>query len=203
MTGDDKSSWFSVMSMGYQTFYVPDAIVKTIEHPPQKSFFKSSLQLMYRWYGNSLRQNTRALKLGPARMGWYTWYVLLDQRISMWTCLIGPVFVILASIRYSIDVAIAYLLWIGITRLIMMMAVRANGHPVSALFPPLIYYNQVVGSLVKTYVSFRIDKQSWTRQDTKSSRNMNPFRAWFNDFSTNVVYVSSLCTFFAMVMWVV
>ncbi len=203
LTGDDKSSWFSVMSLGFETFYVPDAMVKTIEHPPEKSFIKSTLRLMYRWYGNSLRQNSRALKLGPSRMGWYAWYVLLDQRVSMWTCLIGPAFAILASIQYTITAGIAYILWIGITRILMMLSISASGHPISAMYPFLIYYNQVVGSLVKTYVVFRLDKQSWTRQDTSLSRNMSRWRAHFNDWSTRLTYTSSVMMFLAFTFWLV
>ncbi len=55
LTGDDKSSWFSLMRLGYDTFYVPDAAINTVEHPPEKSFFKASRKLMYRWCGNNLR----------------------------------------------------------------------------------------------------------------------------------------------------
>src|SRR3546814_11710228 len=36
LTGDDKSSWFSLMRLGYDTFYVPDAAINTVEHPPEK-----------------------------------------------------------------------------------------------------------------------------------------------------------------------
>ena len=61
LTGDDKSSWFSLMRLGYDTFYVPDAAIHTVEHPPEKSFIKASRKLMFRWYGNNLRQNSRCL----------------------------------------------------------------------------------------------------------------------------------------------
>ena len=37
LTGDDKSSWFSLMRLGYDTFYVPDAAINTVEHPPEKA----------------------------------------------------------------------------------------------------------------------------------------------------------------------
>ena len=69
LTGDDKSSWFSLMRLGYDTFYVPDAAINTVEHPPEKSFIKASRKLMFRWYGNNLRQNSRALGLGIKRLG--------------------------------------------------------------------------------------------------------------------------------------
>ncbi len=201
LTGDDKSSWFSVMRLGYETFYVPDAMVKTIEHPPENSFIKSSVRLMYRWYGNSLRQNSRALALGPARMGLFAWYVLFDQRVSMWTCLIGPTLAVILSLKYTIAVGIAYLLWLGLTRLLMTMTLLTVGHPVHGLYPILIYYNQVVGSLVKTYVSFRLDKQSWTRQDTRLSRNMSVWRSRFNDWSSMLMHGSFVGLFMMLMIW--
>ena len=64
LTGDDKSSWYSLMRLGYDTFYVPDAAINTVEHPPEKSFIKASRKLMFRWYGNNLRQ--MALEEGVA-----------------------------------------------------------------------------------------------------------------------------------------
>ena len=76
LTGDDKSSWFSVVRHGWETFYLPDAVIQTIEHPPNPSLLQSSRQLMFRWYGNSLRQNSRARNLGPHKLGWFTYYVL-------------------------------------------------------------------------------------------------------------------------------
>jgi glycosyltransferase Alg8 len=37
---------------------------------------------------------------------------------------------------------------------------RLNG-----LYPPLIYFSQVYGALIKTYVTFRLDRRRWPRQD--------------------------------------
>src|SRR3546814_15056174 len=90
------------MRLGWDTWYVPDAAISTVEHPPHRSFIKASRQLMFRWYGNSLRQNGRALGLGPSRLGWFTYYVLLDQRILMWTGLLGLALAIAASIKFGI-----------------------------------------------------------------------------------------------------
>ena len=98
LTGDDKSSWFSVVRLGWRTFYVPDVAIQTIEHPPDPSFIATSRKLMFRWYGNSFRQNGRARKLGPAKLGWFTYYILQDQRAQMWTGLLGLAAAILASI---------------------------------------------------------------------------------------------------------
>ena len=164
LTGDDKSSWFSLMRLGYDTFYVPDAAINTVEHPPEKSFIKASRKLMFRWYGNNLRQNSRALGLGSSG----------SVRSPRWCCstsacrcgprLLGLTVAMIASFKYGIAFILVYLLWIGITRLILTLLLSCSGHRIGPAYPAILYYNQIVGALVKIYVFFRLDQQSWTRQ---------------------------------------
>ncbi|AYC31877.1 glycosyltransferase family 2 protein [Pseudomonas cavernae] len=203
LTGDDKSSWFSLMRLGYDTFYVPDAAINTVEHPPEKSFFKASRKLMFRWYGNSLRQNSRALKLGPLRLGAFTSLVLFDQRISMWTCLLGLTVALIASLKYSIAYLLIYLLWIGITRLILTLLLSVTGHHIGPAYPLILYYNQIVGALVKVYVFFRLDQQSWTRQSTKLNRDLASFQRWFNTWSSRSMTFSAASLFIATLLLLV
>lgn len=203
LTGDDKSSWFSLMRLGYDTFYVPDAAINTVEHPPEKGFIKSSRKLMFRWYGNNLRQNSRALKLGMQRLGIFTSIVLFDQRIAMWTSLLGPTVAIIASIKYSFAYLLIYLLWIGITRLVLTLLLLASGHQIGPAYPLIIYYNQIAGALVKVYVFFRLDQQSWTRQKTKLNRDLANFQRWFNTWSSRSMTFSAASMFVAALMWVV
>ncbi len=203
LTGDDKSSWFSMMRLGYDTFYVPDASIHTVEHPPDPSFIRSARQLMFRWYGNSLRQNTRATKLGPRRLGWFTWYVLWDQRISMWTSILGLTAAIIASIKYSGIILVAYLLWIGLTRLVLTALLMATGHPVGPAYPVILYFNQIFGSLMKIYVFFRLDRQSWTRQKTSNSGDSASFQQKLNRWSSRVMTFSAVSVFLATVMFIV
>ena len=203
LTGDDKSSWFSLMRLGYDTFYVPDAAINTVEHPPDPSFIRASRQLMFRWYGNSLRQNSRATSLGPGRLGWFTYYVLFDQRVSMWTSLLAPTVAIIGSLKYSIVFFWVYVLWIGITRLIMTVLLLASGHKVGPAYPLILYYNQIVGSIVKIYVYYRLDRQSWTRQPTKLKRDLASFQQWFNRWSSRVMTFSAFSVFFAVLLMMV
>ncbi|MDX1368143.1 glycosyltransferase family 2 protein [Pseudomonas sp.] len=203
LTGDDKSSWYSLMRLGYDTFYVPDAAINTVEHPPERSFFKASRKLMFRWYGNNLRQNSRALHLGPRRLGWFTSLVLFDQRVSMWTSLLGPLVAIIASIKYSIVFLLIYLLWIGFTRLLLSLLLLASGHHVGPAYPLILYYNQVVGAMVKIYVFFRLDRQSWTRQPTKLDRGLQRFQLWFNSWSSRAMTFSAVSVFLAVLVSVV
>nr|WP_193388228.1 mannuronan synthase [Azotobacter chroococcum] len=200
LTGDDKSSWFSLMRLGYDTFYVPDASIHTVEHPPEKRFVKASRKLMFRWYGNNLRQNSRALKLGVQRLGWFTSVVLFDQRVSMWTSLLGLTVAIIGSIKYSIAIFIAYLLWVCSTRLVLTLLLSASGHPIGPAYPLILYYNQIVGALVKIHVFFRLDQQSWTRQDTKLNRELASFQSWFNNWSSKAMTFSATSIFIAVLM---
>ncbi len=203
LTGDDKSSWFSLMRLGYDTFYVPDAAINTVEHPPEKSFVKASRKLMFRWYGNNLRQNSRALRLGPNRLGWFTSIVLLDQRVSMWTSLLGPAMAIVVSIKYGFGYLLIYLLWIALTRLVLTLLILASGHKIGPAYPLILYYNQIVGALVKVYVFFRLDQQSWTRQKTKLDRGLGSFQQRFNTWSSRAMTFSATSVFVATLMWVV
>lgn len=200
LTGDDKSTWYSLVRLGWDTYYVPDTSVRTLESPPDPRFLKASRKLMFRWYGNSLRQNGRALKLGPRKLGWFTYYVLLDQRVLMWTGLLGLATAIAASIKFSMVYMLTFLLWVGITRLVMSMLLLASGHRIGPAFPLLLYYNQVIGSVMKIFVFFRLDQQSWTRQKTTLDRNLGAFQQRFNQWSSWAMTFSATSFFAAIVM---
>ena len=203
LTGDDKSSWYSLMRLGYDTFYVPDATINTVEHPPEKSFIKASRKLMFRWYGNNLRQNSRALRLGTGRLGWFTSVVLFDQRVSMWTSLLGLTVALIASFKYGITLLLIYLLWISLTRLALTLLLAFSGHRIGPAYPLILYYNQIVGALVKIYVFFRLDRQSWTRQDTKLDRGLESFQQRFNTWSSRSMTFSAASVFVAVLLAVV
>lgn len=201
LTGDDKSSWYSLMRLGWDTYYVPDAAISTVEHPPDPRFVAASRKLMFRWYGNSLRQNGRAMKLGPRRLGAFTYYVLLDQRILMWTGLFGLALAIGASLQHGPATFLAFVLWVGITRLVMSWLLLLSGHPIGPAFPVLLYYNQVVGSITKIAVFFRLDQQSWTRQNTTLDRGLRGSQLRFNRWSSLVMTFSAVSLFAALVMF--
>jgi glycosyltransferase Alg8 len=203
LTGDDKSSWFSLMRLGYDTFYVPDAAIHTVEHPPEKSFIKASRKLMFRWYGNNLRQNSRALGLGVRRLGLFTSVVLFDQRVSMWTSILGLTVALIASFKYGVTFILIYLLWIGLTRFILTLLLSCTGHSIGPAYPVILYYNQIVGALVKIYVFFRLDQQSWTRQDTKLTRDLASFQRWFNTWSSRTMTFSAGSVFVAVLLTMV
>jgi glycosyltransferase Alg8 len=166
LTGDDKSTWYWMLSRGFKTFYVPDVQIETIEQPPDPSFLKSTSMLMTRWIGNMLRTNSRAIALGPLRVGAFTWWSIIDQRLSMWTCLSGFILMILGSLVISPWITAYYILWVLASRYVLTLSLLVARPSVSIAYVPLLYFNQVFGSLVKIYIIFRLDRQRWTRQKT-------------------------------------
>ena len=110
--------------------YLPDVRVVTIEHPPARWLLPAATQLMLRWFGNMLRTSSRTIALGPRRLGAFTWWCLIDQRISMWTPLIGPIVALIFALGKSAIFLYTYLLWVGVTRLIQALAAadRAAAH---------------------------------------------------------------------------
>lgn len=199
LTGDDKSSWFSLMSAGWDTFYVPDSHTLTVEHPPDSNFFRASRQLMYRWYGNSLRQNFRATSLlGMHRLGFFTMYVLYDQRISMWTCLFGLSASVTAALFFGVEYLWVYLFWVLISRSLVTALFVFSKHPVDPIYPFVLYYNQIVGSVMKVYSMFHMDQQSWTRQKTSLGGKVG-IDAWLNRWTSKAMLLSSFAIFFGVI----
>ncbi len=170
LTGDDKSSWFWLLRNGYKMLYVPDIVVLTVEDPPSENFISAAAMLMVRWFGNMLRTNSRALALGPWTIGLFTWWAILDQRMSMWTSLVGFAIAMLAGIFISGYALVLYALWILASRYVLTLSLLASRPRVSVFYPFLLYFNQIFGSLVKVHVTFRLDRQKWTRQKTTSAK---------------------------------
>lgn len=199
LTGDDKSSLYWVMQQQYETLYVPDVVVNTVEHPPSGNFVAATSKLMFRWFGNMLRTNARILKLGPLHMPFFVWWSFIDQRISMWTALTGPVFAILLSLKYSFSFLLIYLVWIGFTRWVMALMLFSARPVLSWYYPFLIYYNQIWGSLIKTYVLFRLDRQSWTRQKTKLDRGLSEGQERWISFTSSFMHGVAIVCFVCFV----
>ena len=166
LTGDDKSTWFHMLQQGWQMIYVPDVSVFCLEKLPQESFFPSTIALMRRYFGNMTRNNLRAIKLMPSRIGVFPWLALIDQRLSPWSTLWGPLMVLTLTLTQHRMFIILYLCWVLTTRSLQSLLhslTRPAFHP---LFPFLQFYNQVVGAAFKINAAFHPDSQAWTRQKT-------------------------------------
>ncbi|MFG6157237.1 glycosyltransferase [Halomonas sp. 1390] len=175
LSGDDKSTWYWLLKNGWRMLYIPDVHVSGFEElPDRKRFFHSTTDLMRRWYGNMLRTSNRAIALGPRPMGLFTWWSLVDQRLSMWTTLIGPTVAVLVTLFIRPSFIFAYALWILFTRGLVTLILAWQHGRFSLLWIPLIYYNQVWGALLKTYVSFRFNRQAWSRQGISAGEPGDP-----------------------------
>jgi glycosyltransferase Alg8 len=170
LTGDDKSTWFWLLKHGYQMAYLPDVRCLSMETQPKASFVESAVTLMRRWFGNMLRTNGRALSLGPQKIGLFTWWSILDQRVSMWTTLTAPVGIALFSVFVDPLIAVAYIAWVMATRYAYCWLLASFGGPFPITYPFLLYFGQLFGAAIKTSVMFRLDRQRWTRQSTAVSR---------------------------------
>jgi mannuronan synthase len=195
LTGDDKSSWFWLLKNGYQMLYVPDVSVTTIEQPPNSSFVTSAAVLMVRWFGNMLRTNGRAIALGPSRIGWYTWWAVLDQRLSMWTCLFGLMISLIGAIFINPAILAGYAVWVLASRYVMCLFLFSARDRISIAYPFFLYFNQIFGSIIKTYVFFHLDRQKWTRQKTEGHRSSSSFRIGLNRWSSHFMHTFSLIFF--------
>lgn len=165
LTGDDKSTWYWLLRNGYEMAYLPDVRSWSMETQPRPGFFDSAKTLMTRWFGNMMRTNGRALGLGPRLIGPFTWWSILDQRVSAWTTLVGPTSVILTALFQTASIIPLYIAWVMATRYIFCVVIalfRGTWFPVT--HPPILYFGQIAGATVKIFVMFRLDRQKWTRQ---------------------------------------
>jgi mannuronan synthase len=166
LTGDDKSTWYWVLRDGWNMLYVPDVSVICLERPPTTGLTRSAIPLMARYYGNMARNNGRAIALGPRRLRWFFWWTLIDQRVSPWTSLVGPVSAVTLSVTSGAGVLVAYLSWVLVSRSVQTLIIGWLSGRIHPYMPFILYFNQVVGSAMKILVFFHLDLQKWTRQGT-------------------------------------
>ncbi|MEM9265133.1 MAG: glycosyltransferase [Cyanobacteria bacterium P01_F01_bin.13] len=168
LSGDDKSTWYWLLRHRYDMFYVPDAIVNSIE-TLSGSVIERAYSNMRRWYGNMLRNNGRAISLGPRTTGWFTWYSLCDQRISFWTCLITPGFLVVSLLQGYWKAAAVVVFWVFASRsLMLMLTFWGRSTILKPIHFPLLLLSQWGGSLVKIWTQMNLAQQKWTNRGSQS-----------------------------------
>lgn len=203
LTGDDKSTWYHVLKGGWEMLYVPDTHILTVEEPPSGNFFTGATMLMRRWFGNMLRTNTRARKVPRNVSGLFTWWTIIDQRISMWTSLFGLFGAILGSLVVGPVVLVAFAVWIMFTRYIMSLFLTFFHKEFSISWPFLIYFNQIYGSLVKIYIMNHLNKQKWTRQKTTLKETRTLLKRFFSESGSNVAWAGQMLIFITFMSFLV
>ncbi len=162
LSGDDKSTWYYLLTQGVKMTYVPDGIVYTIE-VIEGSSSKRMVANLRRWSGNMLRNGTRAIMLGPRAVGPFIWWCLIDQRLAIWTMLVSPILAFYGSMIES-SYLITAVLWILCTRTLLSLFLFRYARTVDVTWPFLLYISQVVNAVVKVYMTFRLSKQNWANR---------------------------------------
>jgi glycosyltransferase Alg8 len=140
-----------------------------------------------------LRISFRAIALGPRRVGLFTWWCLIDQRLSMWTPLFGPLVALFFALGKSAVFLYTYALWVGVTRLLQALTLLSVRPTISGLYPLLIYFGQVYGALVKTYILFRLDRQRWTRQNIALESGLSAGAARMRSLTSIYLHGLAVC----------
>lgn len=167
LSGDDKSTWFYLLSRGRRLLYVPDVSVVTYEVVAKQPFLRAYHNLR-RWGGNMVRNSERAISVGPFRLGLFCWWSLIDQRLSIFTTLIGPTAVAyMIFARHRVDLVAAYLLWVLCSRLVRSIPSWVHGRRISFLYAPLAVVFDWAGALVKIWVIFFPARQYWLNRGAR------------------------------------
>ena len=166
-SGDDKSSWYWLAAHGFDMLYAPDAMVTTYETAADRPLTRAVAN-MRRWSGNMLRNSGRAISLGPRRLGWFPWLCTVDQRLSMWTVLVGPTATLLAVLAGDWQFAACYLIWLLATRTCRVAAAWRHGRRISLWYLPLQLFSEWVGGAVKVWVFFHPVKQTWFNRGNRT-----------------------------------
>ncbi|MGR3713385.1 MAG: glycosyltransferase [Shimia sp.] len=167
LSGDDKSSWYRLLSLGAKMTYVPDATVYTIEVIKENGLGRM-VQNFRRWSGNMLRNGSRAIALGPRAMPFFIWWCLVDQRIAMWTMMVSPVMAILGTI-----IAPGYfwncVIWVLFSRCVLSLFLFSYARRADMSWPFILYLNQIINASVKIFMIFHLSKQKWSNRGNQSS----------------------------------
>ncbi len=163
LSGDDKSTWYTLLKHGVKMSYVPDASGTTIE-VVDGSGYKRMVENLRRWSGNMLRNGYRAIMLGPRAMPFFIWWCCVDQRIAMWTMLFSPMLACAGALKLGGSYIVAYAIYIAITRAILSIVLFTYARRVDLGFIWCLYANQILNAAVKVYMLWRLSKQKWANR---------------------------------------
>jgi len=196
LSGDDKSTWYYLLSKGAKMTYVPDATVYTIE-VIKGSGLERMVQNFRRWSGNMLRNGARAISLGPRAMPVFIWWCIVDQRIAMWTMMVSPVLAVFATIMdplYFWNV----LIWLVASRLVLSTVLYTYARKPDLSWPFILYFNQLINAGVKIYMIFHLSKQKWSNRGKQSAGEGTGWKesfALFQLLTTVCAFVTGLAIY--------
>ncbi|NRB01046.1 MAG: glycosyltransferase [Rhodobacteraceae bacterium] len=193
LSGDDKSTWYHMLTCKSKMTYVPDATVYTIEVIKENGL-ERMVQNFRRWSGNMLRNGSRAIALGPRTVKPFIWWCIVDQRIAMWTMMVSPTLAILAAF---VDPAYLWsaLIWVMSSRVVLCLFLYRYSRTVDLSWPFILYFNQVINASVKIYMIFHLSKQKWSNRGNQSSGGSDGFVAKAQNWTAKAQLVTAVATF--------
>ena len=168
LSGDDKSTWYALLSKGVRMTYVPDASGTTIEVVEGSGWTRMSENLR-RWSGNMLRNGQRAIMLGPSRMPFFIWWCVIDQRLAMWTTLFSPMLAGAEALRLGPAYILQYIVYLAITRMLLSLALFSYSETVDLNYVWILPVNQKLNAQVKIYMLWRLSKQRWANRGNQTA----------------------------------
>lgn len=172
LSGDDKSTWYWLAKNGSRMLYAPDAMVTTIEVVENQGL-RRAYENIKRWSGNTIRNSARVIKLGPKKLGWFLWWSVLDQRISMFTVLFGPTMALVALVVGDFHMAFCYLAWVLLSRLVHSSISWFHGRRVSVIYLPIQVISEWVMAATKIWVLFHPANQRWFNRGNRKLDTSN------------------------------
>ena len=201
LSGDDKSTWYYLLTKRADMFYIPDAKTVTIEYIDGSALDRMKENLR-RWSGNTLRNGARAIALGPRTVGYFIWWCLIDQRCAIWTMFIGHMIIIILAITKSVAFLWVSLIWIAFSRLCLSLMLFVHARRIDMSFPFLVYINQFMSTIIKIYILFRLPQQRWkNRGDQRSGFEAQAgwrLRGWVATYLTSFYCVC--CLLFILIL---
>ena len=189
LSGDDKSTWYYMLTQDAKMLYVPDALVYTHEEV-DGSGIERMTQNFRRWSGNMLRNGTRALLLGPRKIGFFIWWCVMDQRLAMWTMLVSPIVALSATLLHDVTYIIGYMIWVLVSRMALSLFLFRYSSTVHIEWPFILYFNQLLNAAVKVYCLARLSKQRWTNRGDQSAGMSTTFadrlKDWVATYMTTI-----------------
>lgn len=195
LSGDDKSTWYTLLKYGVRMTYVPDATGITIE-VVEGSGYRRMVENLRRWSGNMLRNGSRAISLGPRRMPFFIWWCLVDQRLAMWTMLLSPMVAIAGTMKMGWSFIGGYIVYIAVTRMLLSMVLFTYSRTVDLNYVWTLYANQLLNAAVKVYMLWRLAKQRWANRGNQTQGfARRDFAAMFRD---GMAFYMTLISFAAL-----
>ncbi|HAM70878.1 MAG TPA: hypothetical protein DCM86_04465, partial [Verrucomicrobiales bacterium] len=167
LSGDDKSTWYWLAKHRQRMLYIPDAMVTTFEVVSGSAIHRAMANVR-RWSGNSVRHGWRAIMLGPGTLGFFLWWSLIDQRLTMITVLFGPAVALLSLCTGHVEMAAGYFLWVLCSRVCHAAIAWQQGRRLSAYYIPLQVISDWIAALTKLWVLFHPAKQNWLNRGART-----------------------------------